>query len=99
MAPKKGVSNNPAGKPKGALNKTTIEFKEAVNKLLTMAAPRMVDWLDRVAMDDPSKALSHVANFAEFTYSKRSRVDKDGNSENQITVVINYPDANKPSNT
>lgn len=73
--PAKGVSNNPKGKPKGVQNKTTTEFKEAVNKFLHYAQPNMVRWLERIAVDDPAKALDIVAKLAEYAHPKLARTE------------------------
>ncbi len=81
MGMPKGQSGNPKGKPKGIQNKTTIEFKEAINKLLTHAAPSMVKWLDRIAEEDPYKALSIIDKLGEFAYPKLSRVTTAGDPE------------------
>ena len=84
----KGGKREGSGRPKGAVNKTTLEFKEAVNKLIEFATPQMIDWLERIAEDNPDKALDHVYKFAQFGYpllarteidQKNRHVDKDGN--------------------
>lgn len=41
------------GKPKGALNKTTREFKETVAKLLSDNADNVALWLEQVAVGIP----------------------------------------------
>lgn len=86
--PKKGVSNNPAGKPKGASNRTTIEFKEAVNNLLNHATPNMIKWLDKVAEDSPEKALDTVAKLAEYVAPKLSRQDQHHHGQLQIVKRV-----------
>ena len=74
----KGQSGNKNGKPKGAENKTTVEFKDAVNKLLTYAAPKVVEWLDSVAKESPEKALTILEKYAEYVAPKQSRVEHSG---------------------
>lgn len=61
------------GRPKGAQNKTTIEFKQAVNNLLNHAAPKMVAWLDKIATEDPGRALDLVGKIAEYAHPKLAR--------------------------
>ena len=74
----KGKSGNPEGRKKGVETKATKEFKEAVNNLLTHAAPKMVEWLDRIAEADPYKAMSIVDKMAEFANPKLSRSELTG---------------------
>jgi hypothetical protein len=66
---------NPAGRHKGKPNRVTVEFKEAVNNLISFATPQMVDWLTVVAAEDPNKALEHVYKFAQFGYPLLARTD------------------------
>jgi hypothetical protein len=53
----KGVSGNPAGKPKGAANKTTNKIREAFQNLIEANLENMTIWLTQVAADDPKGAL------------------------------------------
>ncbi len=78
MAPPKGVSNNPNGRRKGVQNKTTLEFKQAVTNLLEHATPNMIAWLERVAQEDPGKALTLCGNLAEYAFPKLARTELTG---------------------
>lgn len=78
-----------SGRKKGTPNKTTLEFKEALNKLLEYAAPEMIGWLKMIAINDPNKALDHVSKLAEYVHPKLARTD--GTIE---TTLIG--DANRP---
>lgn len=80
----KGKSGNPKGKKPGQQNKATLEFKEAVNKLLDFATPQMVGWLEEVAQENPEKALDHVYKFAQFAYPLLARQTLSGDPENPI---------------
>lgn len=74
----KGKTGNPNGRPKGIPNKSTLEFKEAINNLLEYAAPQMVDWLIEVAADDKLKALNYIKDMAEFAHPKLARTELTG---------------------
>lgn len=76
------------GRPKGLPNKATVEFKEAVTRLLDHGGPKMIDWLDAVARGnildggrteaDPAKALDLMAKLAEYAAPKLNRTEHTG---------------------
>lgn len=68
---KKKTGGRKAGEP----NKSTIEFREAVTNLIEFATPQMVQWLERVAAENPDKALKHIHDFAQFGYPLLARQD------------------------
>jgi predicted transcriptional regulator len=88
----KGKAANPKGKKPGTLNKTTVEFKEAVTNLMTLMSPRMAEWLERIAATDPKGALDTMSKLAEYAYPKLARselVGKDGKDLIPESVQIN----------
>lgn len=94
----KGKTNNPNGRPKGAVNKATLEFKEAVNKLIDFATPQMVTWLETIAKTNPDKALDHVYKFAQFGYPLLSRTTIDGDKDKPLAMEWTLNVVNTPSN-
>lgn len=77
------------GRPPGAQSKVTKEFKEALNELLQLAAPQMVEWLGRVAETDPAKALDQVGKLAEYVHPKLSRSTIGGDPDAPIKHDVN----------
>lgn len=65
-------------RPKGVPNKMTMEIKEAFKNLIEMNTPNMIEWMERVAIDDPAKALSLCADMAEFVVPKLARTELTG---------------------
>lgn len=87
MAKPKG-SKKAGGRVKGTPNKVTVEFREAVNRLLQYAAPEMTEWLKSVAQEDPSKALDHVHRIAEYAHPKLARTELTGKDGGALAVQI-----------
>jgi ribosomal protein S17E len=83
----KGESGNPAGKPKGAANKTTNKIREAYQKLIEDNLENMTTWLMQVAADDPKGALDILNKMAEYTTPKLARVENKLETEEGITEI------------
>lgn len=89
------------GKPKGATNKVTREFKATVKKLLEDNADNVGAWLVQVAEGhgeqkaDPAKALDLLAKMAEFAAPKLGRVEHVGEGGGPVLneIVIKVVDA------
>jgi hypothetical protein len=93
----KGIKTG--GRSSGTPNKATQEFKEALNDLLNHAAPHMIVWLDRIAKDDPAKAMDIISKYIEFVYPKLARAEhqplgSDG-KPTDWNITVNIPDADK----
>lgn len=71
------------GRAKGVTNRVTAEFRETVRQLLENNSDNFGRWLTLVAegdgsesgRPDPAKALTIVAQLAEFAAPKLSRVE------------------------
>ena len=83
---KKGVSGNPKGKPKGALNKTTKEMKEILNKALFGDAQSIIDDLDQL---DPKDRLMIKAKFAPFILPSMKAVEAKISTEGDTSLGFN----------
>lgn len=84
------------GKPKGATNKVTREFKATVQKLLEDNADNVGAWLVQVATGhgenkaDPAKALDLLSKLAEFAAPKLGRVEHVGNKEQPVRLAFSW---------
>lgn len=77
------------GRKPGVPNKVTREFRETVTRLLEDNAENVAQWLERVAADDPDKALQRLAQLAEYAAPKLSRSEVRAEVENKGQPVIN----------
>ena len=83
----KGQSGNPAGRPKGSLNKTTSKIRESFQMLLEDNLDNMTIWLSQVAADDPRAALDLALKMAEYTTPKLARVENSHEIDEQISEI------------
>lgn len=89
----KNRGNAGKGRPKGAPNKVTTEFRETVRALLDENRENVSIWLSQVAMGtqdvkaDPGKALDLLAKLAEFAAPKLNRTEHVGEDGGEIKHV------------
>lgn len=72
------------GRVKGTVNKVTREFRSIVQQLIDRNAGNVEAWLEKVAEEDPGRALSLLTNLAEFASPKLQRSEVTG-----VNVNIN----------
>ena len=80
----KGHTNNPEGRPKGTPNKTTKELRHEISQLVFNNAKSAQEWLDRVATDNPAKALELLIKLMELSVPKpqeQAEPPKDGKQD------------------
>lgn len=99
MARIKG-SPKTGGRKKGSCNKTTAEIKEFYQLVLSQNLPNIQKWLDKVAEDNPAKALDIlIGGISEFVIAKQSRVENDTTiSIEKIEPIILTPINKKLTN-
>ena len=78
MAFKKGEVTNPNGRPKGKPNKTTVEIREAYQRLVEDNLTNMSLWLADVAADNPEKAMDLMLKLSEYMIPKLARQEVTG---------------------
>lgn len=69
------------GKPKGAVNKTTRDIKEAYKMLIEDNIPNLNKWLAQIAEKNPEKAIYILSDLSEYVIPKLARTEltaKDG---------------------
>lgn len=90
---KRKPPNAGKGRPKGAVNAVTKEFRETVTKLLEKNSENVGIWLQSVAdgngnpdKADPAKALDLLAKLAEYAAPKLARVEHTGEGGGPVVV-------------
>ena len=91
-----GVSGNPAGKPKGTLNRITVALKDAILAAGEAAGGEegLTGYLTRLAVENSSAYAGLLAKILPQTLSAS---DSDGGAETQITFtrIIVHPDGHR----
>jgi hypothetical protein len=72
--PGKGKTNNPAGKPKGAVNRTTKEAKEFLEYIMFGQLDNMNEALNTLYSKDPSRYLDACAKLFTYVLPKKTDV-------------------------
>ncbi len=93
----KNLTNKGRGRPKGAVNKATKQFRDTVNALLEGNAENVSEWLHTVAYGDgdqlkpdPKGALDILSKLAEFATPKLARQEHVGEGGGDIGMVIKW---------
>lgn len=89
-------STSGQGRPKGAVNKVTVAFKQAVTDLLEENRDNLSKWLKTVAegdakkdiKPDPGRALDLTSKLAEYAYPKLARTEHTGQDGKPIEVAF-----------
>jgi hypothetical protein len=76
------------GRQRGTPNKATAEARNVFAEFVDANADKAQELWERVAKEDPAKALDLLAKLAEFTIPKLSRSTIDGDVGVRGTLVI-----------
>lgn len=77
---------NTRGRKKGSKNVSTQRFRAAVSELLEKSGDHCLEWLSRVAEDDPKGAIDSLCKLAEYVAPKMARVEHTGKDGEELTV-------------
>lgn len=75
MGLKKGMTNNPAGRPPGKLNKLGGETRIYLSELIYQSRPKIKKSLQKLEKDDPYKYLMALEKIMNYVLPKMSEVD------------------------
>jgi hypothetical protein len=88
---KPGQSGNPAGRPKGSLNITTRQVKEAYAKIIVENIDNIYGWLARTALEDPKGAIESLMKISSYVIPKEVKNDITSAGEKINIILPNQP--------
>ena len=65
------------GRKRGTPNHTTQEIREVIQELISTNLDNMAHWVDRVAQDNPAKAIELMIRLSEFIIPKLKSIEND----------------------
>ena len=77
-----GKSGNPSGRPPGIVDKRVSTAREAIARFVDDNAPRLLEWLDRIAEDNPKAAFEAYMSVVEYHIPKLARSE----IENKMSI-------------
>lgn len=90
--------NNPgAGRPKGSGNKNSAAIKQAYQLLLESNLDDMSEWLAKIAVKDPARALELMLKISEYILPKLARTEVTGSDGEDLfkNISFTFQTANK----
>ncbi len=85
---KRKPPNAGKGRVKGVPNKVTADLRRAFQLMLERKIDKFDGWIDRVAANDPARALDLVAKFGEFVTPKLARTEHTGIGGGPVAMVM-----------
>lgn len=79
------------GSRKGSPNKVTREVREAFRLLLEGNVHHMNGWLQKVAKDDPAKALELMGKLADYVIPRLARTELTGQNGKELPGLVYLP--------
>jgi hypothetical protein len=84
--PGKGNTNNPSGKPKGTLNRTTKESKEFLKQILFAEFDNIQESLKNARSESDSKYIDLLSKLLQFVMPKQI----EGEHSGKIDIHVVY---------
>lgn len=80
---------NKGGRPKGVVNKTTANAREAIARFIDGNAHRLQGWLDQIAEEQgPEKAFRCFQDVIEYHVPKLARTEHTGEGGGPLVLEI-----------
>lgn len=75
------------GRKKGTPNKATKDIKEAYRLLIESNLDNMTEWLQKIAVNDPAKAIYIIADLSEYVIPKLARQELTGKDGEKLETT------------
>ncbi len=82
------------GRKKGTPNKATATVRDVFSQFVEANAAKAQSLFERVAAEDPAKALELLARLAEYVLPKLARTEIKGgdNSDSPFSIFVRFVD-------
>lgn len=81
---KKGVVLNPTGRPKGSLNRTTVELKEAIKKVVDSELSNTKKYLSQL---EPKERLDFLVKILPYILPKQNQIEHTAIIEEKQPII------------
>lgn len=78
------------GRPKGLPNKSTSNAREAIAAFVDGNAHRLLEWLDRIAEDNPKAAFDCFQSVIEYHIPKLARNTVVGDANEPVVHKVTW---------
>jgi hypothetical protein len=89
MAAQKGHEKE-GGRLKGTQNKATKDIKEAYRLLIEKNLDNLTGWLEKIAKENPEKAIKILSELSEYVIPKLARTDLTSGDKSITKVKISF---------
>jgi hypothetical protein len=78
------------GRPKGSVNRSAKELREAYQNLVDNNIDNMTHWLAEIAAESPEKAMDMMLKLSEYVLPKMSRQEITGKDGEDLFTNIRF---------
>ena len=89
----KGLSGNPNGRPKGAVNRTTPEIRDAIQKIVASNIDSLEEDLEKMT---PYHRWCIIEKVTKYFMPALNKNENDTNVSGEINFNVNFTDNGRP---
>jgi len=84
----KGVSGNPKGRRKGAVNRTTEQARLTIARLANSGLDAIREDIDKIRKTNPIEAAKIYLKLLEYIVPKKSHLEIEGEMKHTISKIV-----------